>query len=457
MRKPSVMMLTLLILAALFVPMIPRVSAPIYLSGTWNSWLYVWKGGVQIYTPPTYPNPPAGFPGIFVGWCFLGTVTSGTWTGTLSAGQISGTLSGTYSWTLYDTLWNTVATGSTPMNGNFGPLTLVSGSLYSGIASGTFSGPDITGFWIADITIDASLGGQGTITFNPTMGVWPGVNIWVAPYAGDGTEWIYGQGTVITEIITESTIRPPIIFDPSLVPGSSFDIEIVVDDITDMRAYQFILSYDTNVLQAIDWESLSIFTIPAPADIGLGYIAVGALSPSLTGLTTSVPVAIARITFLVYSFGWSRLDIHDSALLDVNLAPIPVFEIDGGFANIAVADLKGRGAWPEVRHFKLSEQPDTIDTLYARVATNTTGAPVNVKAVFTIYDELGIPLGTIETGTATLPELSETVLTVDFDTTAWVMAGKVLIEARAYYDINGDGIMDSAGPKIKSFSIKVSP
>jgi len=479
MTKLSVMMLTLIILATLLVPKIPKVSSSTFLNGTWSSWLVVWLGGLYNLPNPyigPFPNPPPGFPGPGDGWYFAGTL-SGSWTATLSGNQLNLMLSGTFSgsssplgfFDMPTVSW--LAPGSTSISGP-GIFTVTQvGTVVSGSASGTFGGPDLTGTWLADITIDTSLGGQGTITFHPTwigsppVYIWPHVEWWTGGAFGyptpDSTEWLWGEGTFISREKTTSSISGPIYKEEALVPGDFFPIEIVVDDIEKLWGYQFTLSYDTSVLTAMNWESLGIFSIPGPGEINdaLGYVTLSANSyfGDPNGLTSSDPVGIARIYFVLDAEGWSRLDLHDELLINIYGEPMFVGVVGGGFASVDVADLKGRGAWPEVRHFKLSEQPDSIDTLYARVATNTTGTPVNVKAVFTIHDELGIPIGTIETGTATLPELSETILTADFDTTAWVMAGKVLIGARAYYDINGDSIMDFAGPKIKSFSIKISP
>jgi len=251
--------------------------------------------------------------------------------------------------------------------------------------------------------------------------------------------------------------------DEDLKQGDSFSIDIYVDDVTKLWGYQFILSYDTNVLTAYDWEPLSIFTILAPWEINdpMGYAVLAANSymGDPIGLTTSTPEAIARIYFTVDQDGWSCLDLHDEVLANVygNVQIVEV--IDGSFASVNVADLKGRGAWPDFYKFVQSEHVSVIDTLYARITTNMTGPPVRVKAVFNVYDaEAGILLGTIETDTITLPELSETILTADFDTTAWgTPRYKVWIGAQVHYDISGDDVMDFTGDRIKTIHIVVTP
>ena len=244
----------------------------------------------------------------------------------------------------------------------------------------------------------------------------------------------------------------------ALIPEEVFGIDISVDDVTKLWGYQMTLSYDSNVMAAFDWTPLGTFTQYGPSEIGEGYITFSANSyyGDPTGLSTGDPVAIVTIYFVLVQEGWSTLDISSEKLANVygDAQTLEVF--DGAFASVNVADLKARAAWPDT----YKAHAGTIDTLYARIATNATGAPVTVWAVFTVYDrEFMIELGEIKTTTATLGPLSEAIVTAEFDTNAWGESDtyKVSMLAQAYCDVNGDGVADFAGIRIKPVNIQVRP
>lgn len=247
----------------------------------------------------------------------------------------------------------------------------------------------------------------------------------------------------------------------TLIAGDIFSIDISVDDVTKLWGYQMTLGYDNNVMTAFDWAPLGVFTQYGPSEVGDGYITFSANSyyGDPTGLSTSTPVAIATIYFQLNQEGWSTLDINSEKLANVygDAQTLEVF--DGAFTSVYAADLKSKGAWAEHSIFFELFEPDQYDTLFARVATTSTGAPLNVKVVFSVYDKRkGILLGTIETATVTMPENSEQVLSTDFDTEAWGTGWYLVwITAQVHYDVNGDGVMDFAGSKMKSFWIFVIP
>jgi len=257
----------------------------------------------------------------------------------------------------------------------------------------------------------------------------------------------------------QGLLEAPMIKDEMLMAGDTVEVVITIDDVKKLWGYQFTLSYDTNVLTAYDWEPMSIFSTRAPSiiDDTLGYARVAANSyfGDKIGLTTTNPVAIAKIYFQVDADGWSKLDLSDEVIATTTGNTLVVDAHDGAFASVDVADLYGRMAWPDTHNAK----PDTIDMLYARIATNTTGAPVTVWAVFSVYDrDLGILRGTIETNKVVLPELSNTVVTAAFDTSVWgTPKYKVMLTVQAYYDIDGDGVADFTGNIIKYVPIIVKP
>lgn len=261
----------------------------------------------------------------------------------------------------------------------------------------------------------------------------------------------------------QGLLEAPMIKDEMLMAEDIVEVDITIDDVKKLWGYQFTLSYDTNVLTALDWDTLSRFTMKAPSIIddaaGFARLAANSYFGDKVGLTTTNPVAIAKIYFQVDADGWSKLDLSDEVLATTSGNTLVVDVHDGAFVSVNVADLKGRAAWPDVYKFVQSKEPDPIDTLYARVAMNMTGEPVLVQVVFSVYDrEFGILLGTIKTTPVLMGPLDDTTVTADFDTNAWGTPGyKVTLLAQAWYDVSGDGVMDFSGYRIKPVNINVQP
>jgi len=136
------------------------------------------------------------------------------------------------------------------------------------------------------------------------------------------------------------TLEAPIIVDKTLKPGSTFSINVTVADVQRLFGFQFILSYDTSVLSAIDYRFHSPFTSPSPSEINdtAGYVAIAASSymGDSNGLATLEPLPIVTIDFMVDARGSSLLDIHDSILADVYGEWIAHNVMDGFFANIKI-------------------------------------------------------------------------------------------------------------------------
>jgi len=258
----------------------------------------------------------------------------------------------------------------------------------------------------------------------------------------------------------QGLLAAPMIKDEMLMAEDIVEVVITIDDVKKLWCFQFTLSYDTNVLTAYDWEPMSIFSTRAPSiiDDTLGYARVAANSyfGDKVGLTTTNPVAIAKIYFQVDADGWSKLDLSDEVIATTTGNTLVVDVHDGAFVSVNVADLKGKAAWPDVHKFVQSQEPDLIDTLYARVAMNMTGEPVLVQVVFSVYDrEFGILLGTIKTTPVLMGPLDDTTVTADFDT--GTPGYKVTLLAQAWYDVSGDGVMDFSGYRIKPVNINVLP
>ena len=111
--------------------------------------------------------------------------------------------------------------------------------------------------------------------------------------------------------------------------GQSFVIEVTIDDVTDLYAFQFDVAFDSSVLQADDilegaflGTGGATFFIPGSIDNALGVITFTANSllgpdPGVTGNGT-----LATLVFTALSAGTSGIDISNVILLDSSLVDI---------------------------------------------------------------------------------------------------------------------------------------
>jgi len=259
--------------------------------------------------------------------------------------------------------------------------------------------------------------------------------------------------------------------DPALSPGDIFPIEIYVDDISKLWGYQFTLTYDTNVLTLLDympyeWENLYPFIHKAPYMIddyyGYARLSANCEFADPTGLSTTEPVAIAKLWFQLDAEGYSGLFLSEEQLVNVYGNVLTVEMFDGSVSSISYQiDLAKRAAWPEHFNFYIQEEldlgEDYINTLYAMVNITTAGGPTSFSVIFNIYNEEGgYQLGAVETGLLTMDPGIYTV-TADFDVRMGAPKYKVFVTAQVFYDTNADGIVDSAGLRIKPINFKVFP
>ncbi len=138
----------------------------------------------------------------------------------------------------------------------------------------------------------------------------------------------------ITAQATLPTMKAPDVSDPSLLPGSSFYIDITVDDAVNLWGYGVLLSFDPDVLTATSYTSYDPFTDEWPSEIGYDYVVINyaMLLGEKTGVTGSAP--LARIDFTVNMNGTCLLDLHHTTLIDVDGLSVKHKLVDGHFSNV---------------------------------------------------------------------------------------------------------------------------
>jgi len=151
-----------------------------------------------------------------------------------------------------------------------------------------------------------------------------------------------------------ATLVAPNVVDTSLVSGSSFSIQITVDEVKKLWGYTIVLSYNTTVLTAVSaapWPPppypvyFPPFYQPLPSKIddAAGYVAISAATyyGDAVGVNATEPIPIAQINFKVDAYGYSPLDLHDTKLTDVSGNVIDHDVVDGNFSNKLLGDVNG--------------------------------------------------------------------------------------------------------------------
>jgi hypothetical protein len=146
-------------------------------------------------------------------------------------------------------------------------------------------------------------------------------------------------------------VDPPEIIDPTMVPCSTFHINVTIDDVENMKVCEFNLSYTSSVISWIGIITQKVQgKIPSTnlnIDNDAGYIWVRLTYP--TPITTSTPTALVTVTFHVEALGSSPLDLHDTKLLDQNNQPIEHNVFDGFFMalirDVAVTSVSASRTW----------------------------------------------------------------------------------------------------------------
>lgn len=158
---------------------------------------------------------------------------------------------------------------------------------------------------------------------------------------------IIGRSTIVAASPTPSISMNPRTIS-GVMPGETFSIDITATGVTEwglgLWGYQFILSYDTNVLTVTAYSSYDPFTLPWPSELNdpAGYVRMAYSMPLGTEEGKTGDITLAKIDFEVDALGASTLDLHDTI---VTAAKPPTVDgqskeeidhvvIDGSFANV---------------------------------------------------------------------------------------------------------------------------
>jgi len=138
-------------------------------------------------------------------------------------------------------------------------------------------------------------------------------------------------------------VDPTSIEDKKLKKGDTFTVNVNVDEVTDLKGYEFRLSYDPEMLDATDITSSdllspSLYCVKRNIDGLEGVIWVACMLPLGTEDGVSGSGTLETITFEVKNKGESNIDLYRTVLGDS--AGISIFHDveDGYFQNRPVKE-----------------------------------------------------------------------------------------------------------------------
>lgn len=263
-------------------------------------------------------------------------------------------------------------------------------------------------------------------------------------------------------LIAKLHVIPPEITDPTLLPGSNFEIEVVVEDVENMYGYEFNLTYGTKILTCIGVvihsplnETHFDAAFSAKDALGVIWVKVDYYPPA-NPITAYTNITLTTILFRVDSAGCTDLDLCNNRIIDPEGKPIPQDDPTGAFFCPLIREVAVVNVVPSINKAYESW------TVYINVTVTNKGNITETFDVKAYYGENNI-IGTITA--ENLDPDNKTTLTFTWNTkgvtpchnyTIWAEAvavpyetnttdniyenGKVHIKIMG--DINGDGIVE---------------
>jgi len=255
-------------------------------------------------------------------------------------------------------------------------------------------------------------------------------------------------------------VYPEEIIDPTLTPGSQFNIDVKLEGVVDLYGYEFYLSYDTVILTC-----LGAIITPLNNDTNFnteismvdsdGYVRINVTyHPPAEPISILSATTIVTVFFQVENYGCTALDLHDTKIVDQYGSPLAHDVVDGYFCTL-IADVA-------ILHVETSR-----NATYPGRIVNVTVVAANVGNLTTSFNVTAYygdnPIGTQPV--IDLPPGANITLIFNWDTTGLLPCNNYTIKAEASHvpyefnfenniyidgwvhikmigDINGDGAID---------------
>lgn len=149
----------------------------------------------------------------------------------------------------------------------------------------------------------------------------------------------------LTRMGAAEQLFPTLYIDPSevvfnsLVVGQRFDVNVKVLNVTDLKSYDFSLSFNPNMLSIVSESFLPEANLPTPNWVVNGYAGTFWANVTYeTPLNTVPPVTITTITFKVMNYGVSPLTFSDDKLGN-STGSLMLHETFGGSVSVLNHDV----------------------------------------------------------------------------------------------------------------------
>jgi len=256
---------------------------------------------------------------------------------------------------------------------------------------------------------------------------------------------ILAMSFAISSALSQGTnLAAPFVIDPTKGPSSAFTIDITVHDVVGMLGYGITLRYDESILTATGVHTYPPFTQAWPSESGDGFVERTYTwpIPEWSGLdvySEDPPFAVMSIDFTVDNWGVSELQIQNSKIPDCYGGLIDHTAISGVFSNIWPAETMPSDVYMgltagfvENRHFKVSKEPDVMQTLTAQLE-NKGIVTTKARAKFLVLDSMGGPIAQLTSATVYITPGATLRLSADLDTSEMELPASYTVEVQAEY------------------------
>jgi hypothetical protein len=305
---------------------------------------------------------------------------------------------------------------------------------------------------IASITFHVTDQGESVIDLhNITL-----VDSWSEPIPYEEPEDGYFNNVLVAKLY----VYPPEIIDPTLTPGSDFQIDIKMENVFNFYSYEFGLAYDSNVITCLGaiihpTDDDTNFHTEIITNDASGNILVNlTYHPPAEPKSITAPTTIVSIYFQAKSYGSTVLDLHDTKIVKQSGEEIS-HEVEDGFFATLTRDVAIIHVEP-IRNMSYPGRMVNITVVAANLG--------DIEETFNVtayYDENEIGTQTV----IDLPANQNTTLVFTWDTTGLQPCTNYTIKAEATQvpyeqdiinnvyidgyvkikmigDVNGDGIID---------------
>lgn len=243
--------------------------------------------------------------------------------------------------------------------------------------------------------------------------------------------------------LTKLRVYPEEIIDPTMLPSSTFNINITIEDVIDLQVCELNLSYNSGVIGFVSLKAFrvqnQIPTVKSMIDDEGGFIWVKL--QYATAFSTDISLPLLMIEFHVNAFGSTSLDLHDTKILNSEGQQMEHQAIDGFFStlirDVAVLAIQLERSWTyrgrpinitvTVKNKGNVKETFKVSIYYDNTLIETLNvvdlAPEEIRTITVQWDTTGVSEGnyTIEAEAETVPyelNINDNKLV---DGTVWVM------------------------------------